>query len=228
MVLLFGASGSAGGCVLDMCLAARDVKEVRAVVRRSLDMSHHKLREIRHTDFASFSGSEQIFDGVNACLFCLGKSVTQVSGEPEYRRITCDFAMAAALALRAQSPNAVFHYVSGRGASLKSPFMWARVKAESERALLDRVGAVCWRPAGIDGKPSASEPRIFKIARPAYRLFRSFRSLYVSGDDIGLAMLQAMDEGVRNRIVENTELRDMADRRRSSQAAGAARTIESR
>ena len=228
MVLLFGASGSAGGCVLDMCLAAPDVKEVRSVVRRPLGMSHPKLREIRHTDFASYSGSEQIFAGVDACLFCLGKSVTQVSGEPEYRRITCDFSMAAALALREQSPDAVFHYVSGQGASLTSRFMWARVKAEAERALLDRVGALCWRPAGIDGKPSVSEPLIFKMARPAYRLFRSFRSLYVSGDDIGLAMLQAMDDGVRERIIKNAELRDMADRRRASQAAAAMRTIESR
>jgi len=215
-VLIFGASGAAGGCVLDMCLAAPDVKEVRAVVRRPLGTSHPKLREIRHADFADYSGSGQMFAGVDACLFCLGKSVTQVSGEPEYRRITCDFAMAAALALREQSPEAVFHYVSGRGASLNSRFMWARVKAEAERALIERVDAVSWRPAGIDGKPSASEPRIFKIARPAYRLFRSFRSLYVSGDDIGLAMLQAMDDNLRGRIIENAELRDLADRRRAS------------
>ena len=198
------------------------------MVRRPLGLSHPKLREIRHTDFASYAGSEQVFAGVGACLFCLGKSVTQVSGEPEYRRITCDFAMAAALALREQSPEAVFHYVSGKGASLESRFMWARVKAEAEGALIDRVDAVCWRPAGIDGKPSVSEPLVFKIARPAYRLFRSFRSLYVSGDDIGRAMLQAIDANVRGRIIENAELRDLADRRRGSQTAAAVRTIESR
>ena len=141
-----------------------------------------------------------MFAGVDAGLFCLGKSVTQVSGEPEYRRITFDFAMAAALALHEQSPDAVFHYVSGRGASLNSRFMWARVKAEAARAL----------------------------ARPAYRLFRSFRSLYVSGDDIGLAMLQAMHDNVRGRIIENAELRDLAERRRASQADTGVHTIGSR
>jgi len=66
------------------------------------------------------------------------------------------------------------------------------------------------------------------MARPVFRLFRPFRSLYVSGDDIGRAMLQAMQDDVRGRIIENAELRDMADRRRVSQAAAVMRTIESR
>src|SRR6188508_1256827 len=134
--------------------------------------SHPKLRQTSHTDFASYTGVEAMFAGVDACLFCLGKSATQVSGEVEYRRITIDFARAAALALREQSPHAAFHYVSGAGAGLNSRFMWARVKAEAERDLMQRVDAVCWRPAAIDGKASASEPVLFRIVRPVYRLFR--------------------------------------------------------
>ena len=190
--------------------------------------SHPKLRQTSHTDFASYTGVEAIFAGVDACLFCLGKSATQVSGEVEYRRITIDFARAAALALREQSPHAAFHYVSGAGAGLNSRFMWARVKAEAERDLMQRVDAVCWRPAAIDGKASASEPVLFRIVRPVYRLFRPFRSIYVSGDDIGLAMLQAIHENVRGRIIENAELRDMADRYRASAGAPDLRTIGSR
>ena len=197
------------------------------MVRRPLSLSHPKLRETQHADFANYTGVEALFAGVDACLFCLGRSATQVSGEVEYRHITIDFARAAALALREQSPNAVFHYVSGAGAGLNSRFMWARVKAEAERELIQRVGAVCWRPAAIDGKASASEPVLFRIVRPAYRLFRPFRSLYVSGDDIGLAMLQAMRETVHGRIVENAELRDMADRYRASADARDLRTIGS-
>ena len=34
-ILVFGATGSAGGSVLRVCLAAPDVEEVRAIVRRS-------------------------------------------------------------------------------------------------------------------------------------------------------------------------------------------------
>ena len=112
---------------------------------------------------------ENVFTFINSCLFCLGISATQVSGEAEYRRITHDFALAAARALRAGSPAAAFHFISGQGTSVDSRFMWARVKGETERDLMAQFDAVCWRPAAIDGVPSQSEPRLFKVLRPLYR-----------------------------------------------------------
>ena len=51
--------------------------------------------------------------------------------------------------------------------------------------------------------------------RPSVRsavLLRPFRSLYVTGDDIGRAMLQATRERLRGRIVENAEIRAIAAR----------------
>jgi hypothetical protein len=145
-------------------------------------------------------------------LFCLGISVTQVSGEEEYRRITRSFSVAAAEELRRQSPGAAFHYLSGQGARLDSRMMWARVKAEAERDLIGSADAVCWRPGFIDGATSASAPRLYQAVRPLFRLLSGFRSLYVTGDDIGRAMLQAIAEGMRGRTVENAEIRDIASR----------------
>jgi hypothetical protein len=139
-------------------------------------------------------------------------SVSQVSGESQYRRITRDFAVALAGALVARSPRASFHFLSGRGASVDSRFMWARVKGQTERELMELVEAVCWRPAAIDGMPSASEPLKYRLLRPVLRVFRPFRGLYVTGDDIGRAMLQATLEGMRRRIIGNAEIRDLADR----------------
>jgi uncharacterized protein YbjT (DUF2867 family) len=210
-ILIFGGSGSAGGSVLRVCLAAADVSEVRSVSRRPLGVAHSKLTEIVHADYRDFRAIENMFAGVDACFYCLGKSVRQVSGEPEYRRITYDFAMAAATTLNEQSPDAVFHYISGAGTALDSRFMWARVKAEAEQDLIARFDAVCWRPASIDGMPSASEPLAYKLLRPVARvIFRPFRSLYVSGEDIGRAMLVATVEAMRGRIVENAEIRALA------------------
>jgi hypothetical protein len=75
------------------------------------------------------------------------------------------------------------------------------------------VFAALWgRPGPIDGEPSASEPRIFKVMRPVLRVLRPFRALSVKGEEIGRAMLQATREGMRGRIVENREIRDLADR----------------
>jgi uncharacterized protein YbjT (DUF2867 family) len=210
-VLLFGATGSAGGSVLRVCLASPRVEEVRAVVRRPVGVADGKLRTFLHEDFLEYGAVAEAFAGVDACLFCLGISVSQVSGEEEYRRITRSFAVAAADELRRRSPGAAFHYLSGQGARLDSRMMWARVKAEAERDLLSAADAVCWRPGFIDGATSASGPWIYQASRPLFRvLFRGFRSLYVTGDDIGRAMLQATAEGMRGRIVENAGIRDLA------------------
>lgn len=206
-ILLFGASGSAGGSVLRACLASPAVASVRALTRRPLGLTHPKLREIQHQDFADFSGCADAFRDVDACLYCLGISAMQVSGEPEYRRITFDFALAAAAALREGSPAAIFHFVSGQGAALGSRFLWARVKAETERELIARFDAVCWRPAGIDGERSNSPWTRFL---PVFRLFRPFRSLYIEGQALGRAMIRGAVEGMHGRIVENREIRDLS------------------
>ena len=221
-VLVLGASGSAGGSVVRVCLDAPDATSVRAIVRRPLGLEDPKLLEVRHDNFLDFSGVASAFTGVDALFYCLGKSVRQVSGEAEYRTITHDYALATASALRAHSPSAAFHFISGAGTGLDSRFMWARVKAETERDLIAGFQAICWRPASIDGMPSASEPPLYKIFRPVARvLLKPFRSLYVTGKDIGLAMLEATAAGYRSRVVENVEIRDLADRRKSSRSLSA-------
>lgn len=211
-ILLFGATGSAGGSVLRACLADPDVEEVRAIVRRPLSLEHEKLRVFVHGSFENYAAVKAAFAGVDACLYCLGISATQVSGQEEYRRITYGFAVAAAGMLREQSRGAAFHFISGQGTSLTSRFMWARVKAETERELMHLVDAVCWRPAAIDGAPSDNAPRVYKVLQPLFRLLKPFRSLYISGEDLGRAMLRATAEGMRGRIIENAEIRAIAER----------------
>jgi len=210
-ILLFGATGSAGGSVLRVCLADAGVTQVRAIVRRPTGLTHPRLLEVLHADYLHYDVIGAAFADVDACFYCLGKSVRQVSGEAEYRRITYDLALAAAAALRDGSPQAAFHYISGSGTGASSRFMWARVKAEAERDLMSRFDAVCWRPASIDGMPSASEPFGYKLFRPVARaLLRPFPSAYITGEDIGRAMLVATRQGIRHRIFENAEMRALA------------------
>jgi NAD dependent epimerase/dehydratase family len=210
-ILLFGATGSVGNAALEACLAASIVDEVRAVTRRPLMSTGSKLRTYVHKDYLSYATVEEVFRNVDACLYCLGISATQVSKE-DYRTITYSYAVAAANMLKRHSPNAAFHYISGKGTKASSRMLWARVKAQTEHDLMELVDADCWRPGLIDARPSPSLPKIYAIVYPVGRLLKPFPGLYVHGHDLARAMLQATRENLRRRIFENPEIRHLAAR----------------
>jgi uncharacterized protein YbjT (DUF2867 family) len=210
-ILLFGATGMAGGAVLEACLAAPVVEEVRVIARRPLLGTNAKLRTFVHKDFLNYATAEEAFRGVDACLFCLGVSVTQVSKE-EYRTITYSYTMAAANMVKRCSAGAAFQYISGRGTNAGSRMFWAQVKAHVEADLIELIGANCWRPAFIDAKPSASVPKAHAWFLPLGKLLKPFRNWYVDGDDLGRAMVQATVEKMRGRMIENAEIREIAGR----------------
>jgi uncharacterized protein YbjT (DUF2867 family) len=218
-ILLFGASGTAGGAVLRACLDAPVVEEVRAIVRRPLDRpvgnAGAKLREIVHADYMDYTTVAEAFRAVDACLFCLGTSVTRVSKE-DYVKISHDYPMAAAKLLKTESPGAAFQYISGRGTRAESSMFWSKVKGQTENELMELIGANAWRPAFIDAEPSPSLSKTYKVLAPVLapllRLLKPFRSLYVSGEDLGQGMLEATKENLRQRVIENPEIRELAGR----------------
>lgn len=210
-ILLFGATGMVGNAVLEACLATPIVEEVRAITRRGLMSTSPKLRTYVHKDFLDYSTAQEAFRGIDACLFCLGTSVMQVSKE-DYRKVSYSMPLAAAEMLKQQSPGAAFHYISGKGTSLNSRMEWARVKAQAEQDLIALIHADCWRPAFIDAKPSASMPKFYALLVPLGRLAKPFPSFYVHGYDLGRAMLEATKENLRGRIIENPEIRQIAAR----------------
>jgi hypothetical protein len=210
-ILLFGSTGSAGSAVLDACLSASIVDEVRAITRRPLMHTNSKLRTFLHKDFLDYSTVEEAFYNIDACLFCLGVSSTQVSKE-DYRTITYSYTLGAANMLKRYSPDSAFHYISGQGTNPKSRMFWSQVKAQVELDLISLIDADCWRTAFIDAKPSPTIPKLFALLYPLGRLFRSFPSLYIHGNDLGRAMLQATRENLRGRVFENQEIRRLASR----------------
>jgi len=213
-ILLFGSTGSAGAAVLDACLAASIVDEVRAITRRPLMHTSPKLRTYVHKDFLDYSTVEDPFRAVDACFFCLGISATQVSQE-EYRTITYSYPLAAANMFKTKSPGAAFHYISGQGTKAGSRMFWARVKAQTEHDLVELVEADCWRPAFIDAKPSPSLPKIYGLIQPVGRLLlKPFPKRYIHGNDLGRAMVQATIEKLRGQIIENAAIQEIAARAR--------------
>src|SRR4029077_14298464 len=136
-VLIFGATGMVGQGVLRECLLDPDVQVVQTVGRTPTGLKHPKLREIVRSDLLDYTEIESALRGFDACFFCLGVSSTGMS-ESEYERVTYAVTMAAAQTLSRLNPGMTFIYVSGAGtdSSEQGPVMWARVKGNTEHALL--------------------------------------------------------------------------------------------
>jgi len=134
-VVLFGATGMIGQGVLRECLLDEGVESVLSVTRRPGAVSHGKLRQVVHEDFLDFEPLAAQLRGLDACLFCLGVSSVGMS-EADYTRVTRDVALAAARVLLRESPGLTFVFISGAGTDAQGRAMWARVKGQTEQALM--------------------------------------------------------------------------------------------
>ena len=209
-IVLFGASGMVGQGVLRECLRDDDVTEIVSLVRRPTDSQHAKLREIVHSDFTDFTGVDFAgvdFTGVDACLFCLGVSAVGMK-EDAYRRITYDFTLAAA---RALTP-ATFIYVSGAGTSATGRAMWARVKGETENALLALAdNTYMFRPGFIMPMYGTASKTglyrvIYAIARPLNPILIRMPKYATSAERLSRAMLRVAKHGYSKRILESVNI----------------------
>jgi uncharacterized protein YbjT (DUF2867 family) len=213
-VILFGATGMVGQGVLRECLLDPDVDEVLSIGRSATGQTHPKLREVVQTDLLDFSVNESRLSGFDACFFCLGVSSAGMK-EQDYRRVTFDLTLAAARTLARLNPAMTFVYVSGAGtdSSERGRSMWARVKGQTENALLRLpFKAVMFRPAGIVPLYGVtSKTRLYRIAyaltRPLWSvLLRAFPQYVTTTEQVGRAMLRVAREGAPKPILETRDI----------------------
>jgi len=212
IVVVFGSTGTAGSAAVKVCLADPDVAEIRAITRRPLGLSHAKLVEVVCSDFADLSAVAQHLRGVHVCLFCLGISARKVRNEDQYREIHLTYALAAARALLAQSPEATFVYLSGSGTNRVSRMMWARVKAEAEDRLseLGLARHISVRPGSI--LPMVPTGLMHWVLRP---LLEVAPFIGVRAEDLGRAMLRVgLDDSLvaGRTVLGNRDIREVVGR----------------
>jgi uncharacterized protein YbjT (DUF2867 family) len=215
-LLIVGATGMVGGYALRYALRNAAVTTVTAIVRRKLGISHPKLREVLHSDFADCSSLSQALSGQDAAVFCLG-AYTGVVSDVELRRITVNYTIEFARVLHGSSPNAAFSLLSGNGADPtgKSRAAFARYKGEAENALLaagfPRV--YIFRPAYIYPVHPRKEPnfgyRLLRAIYPAFQL--PFPNLVIRADDLAHTMVDASIQGTESetKVLENRDIRAM-------------------
>jgi len=218
-IVLFGATGMVGQGVLRECLLDEGVTEVLSIGRATTGQTHAKLRELRHDDFLDFSTVAEQLKDYDACFFCLGVSSAGMK-EAAYRRITFDMTLAAARVLAERSPNLTFIYVSGAGtdSTERGRSMWARVKGQTENALLALPfkAAYMFRPGfiqplhGIKSKTRLYRA-IYAIFAPLYPFWKLVLPNFVTTtENVGRAMLSVVRNGYANRVVENRDINAIA------------------
>jgi uncharacterized protein YbjT (DUF2867 family) len=218
-LVIVGASGMVGGYALRYALENPTVGRVTAIGRKTLGISHPKLKVVLHQDFADCSALREPLSSQEAAVFCLGAYTGSVS-DAELRTITVDYTVEFARVLRENSPTAAFSFLSGSGADPtgRSRIPFARYKGEAEKALLaagfPRV--YIFRPAYIYPVEPRKEPnlsyRLLRVIYPAFRVL--FPNQVIPADELARAMV---DVAVRETgkpagpILENRDIRAMVE-----------------
>jgi uncharacterized protein YbjT (DUF2867 family) len=110
-LVIVGATGMVGGYALRYALAHPAVGRVTAIGRRKLGISHPKLNDVLHRDFADCSALAEALSGQDAAVFYLGVYTGAVP-DPELRKITVDYSIEFARVLRSSRPDAAFSFLS--------------------------------------------------------------------------------------------------------------------
>jgi uncharacterized protein YbjT (DUF2867 family) len=71
-LVIVGATGMVGGYALRYALDHPAVGRVMVIGRRKLGISHPKLKEVLHQDFADCAALADPLSGQDAAVFCLG------------------------------------------------------------------------------------------------------------------------------------------------------------
>ena len=218
-VLIVGATGMVGGYALRYALENSAVGTVTSITRRKVGISHPKLTEVLHPDFADCSALAGVLSGQDAAVFCLGTYTGSVS-DADLRRTTVDYTVEFARVLHASSPGAAFSFLSGSGADPtgRSRMPFARYKGEAENALLAAgfPHVYLFRPAYIYPVEPRKEPNFsYRLLRTVYPAFRTlFPNQVIRADDLARAMVDVVVRETGQRggsILENRDIRAMVE-----------------
>ena len=212
--IISGATGMVGEGVLIECLNHPEVEQILVINRKPGGVSHPKLREIIHADFFDLAPIETQLSGYNACFFCLGVSSVGISKE-QYRRTTYDLTLNVGQLLVKLNPQMTFCYVTGKGtdSSEQGATAWARVKGETENALMRLFKqSYMFRPAMMKATPGQKNVKsYYKYLAWTYPIGRA---LYPAGfctlQEVGRAMINVAGKGYPRQILEVKDIVELA------------------
>ena len=220
-LVIVGATGMVGGYALRYALDNSEVKSVTSIGRKTVGISHPKLEQVLHQNFANCSPLANVLSNQDAVVYCLGTYTGSVSDD-QLRVITADYAIEFARVFRDSSPDAAFSFLSGSGADPtgRSRLAFARYKGQAEKALLaagfPRV--YLFRPAYIYPVEPRREPNFnYRLIRAIYPVFRVlFPNQVIRADDLARVMVDVVLRQTQERqdvVFENRDIRTLAESR---------------
>ena len=210
-VLIVGATGMVGGIILNSCLVNDEISEVISMSRRTTGIRSDKLKELIRKDFLNYDDLQDEFKNVDVAYFCIGVYTGAVPDDT-FKMITVDFAISFADKVKAESPKAIFSFLSGAGADQKekSRTAFAKYKGMAENHLLKKEfkELYIFRPGYIYPVEKREEPNVwYRLFRKLYPLFKLFgKNMSVKSTELAEAMYGVFKKKPTKTILENRDI----------------------
>jgi len=208
--IITGGTGMIGNLILNHCLDSAKISEVISLVRKPKGTAHAKLKEVVVKDFTDYSQHQALFQNVDFAFFCIGVYTGQVEDEL-FKKITVDYAVEFASALKEKSPKSTFCFLSGGGSDRteKSRTAFARYKGMAENQIHDLgLNFHSFRPAYIYPVTARKEPNLmYRFSRTLYPVIKLFGdNVSIKSTELAAAMFNVAMNGADQEILENKDI----------------------
>jgi|ERR1039458_513971 uncharacterized protein YbjT (DUF2867 family) len=216
--VVFGSSGFVGSHILSGLLNSPDYGQVTAVVRKSLNLTHPKLRTV----LAGFHSLADVKSEIAAdeVFIALGTTRKKSPEKADYYQVDHDYPVLAARIAKESGAKSVF-LVTAVDANPNSTVFYVRTKGETERDVfaLNFDHTHIFRPSMITGnrkeKRSLPEKALMKIwpALNPLLAWKDGKYRGIAGEDIATAMIKSAENQTEKlRIYHHKEMQELLQR----------------
>ena len=194
--IVFGSSGFVGSHLLGELLNSSEYGQVTAVVRKSLNITHPKLKTlIAHYNSLADVKSEIVADEV---FITLGTTKANSPNQADYYQVDHDYPVLAARLAKESGAKSVF-LLTAVGANPNSKFSYVRTKGETERDViaLNFEHTYIFRPSMILGNRKQKRSQLeesligFWSALNPLLMWNADKYKGITAEDIAKAMVKS-------------------------------------
>ena len=191
-VTLFGGTGLIGSLLLDILIKDNDYHKINVVTRKSISLSHKKIK-IHIIDFSDSKSYSQTLRNSQIVFASIGTTQSKVKGNKEsYRKIDFDIIYNIAKACKKNNVEN-FSFVSSSGANIKSNNFYLNLKGEIENSILNLnlSSTSIFRPSLLLGKRKEKRygERIAQLIMPCLSFLMPSRYKPIKAEFVAKSMV---------------------------------------